>query len=58
LVGFGNQRKARLGRGDDVPIDRVREATGWDLRVADAVTETEPPTAEELAALAALREAR
>lgn len=25
-------------------VDRVREATGWDLRVADDVRETEPPS--------------
>jgi glutaconate CoA-transferase, subunit B len=34
-----------------VEVDQVREATGWDLRVADAVAVTEPPTAEELDAL-------
>jgi glutaconate CoA-transferase subunit B len=32
-----------------------RDATGWDLRVADDVAETEPPTAGELAALRSLR---
>jgi glutaconate CoA-transferase, subunit B len=31
------------------------EATGWDLRVAEDVAETEPPTEAELAALRALR---
>jgi glutaconate CoA-transferase, subunit B len=34
-----------------VTIEQVREATGWDLRVADRVGTTEPPTDEELAAL-------
>jgi glutaconate CoA-transferase, subunit B len=34
-----------------VEIEHVREATGWELHVADAVTVTEPPTAEELDAL-------
>jgi glutaconate CoA-transferase, subunit B len=34
-----------------VEVDQVREATGWELRVADAVAVTEPPTAEELDAL-------
>ncbi|HOS78243.1 MAG TPA: CoA-transferase, partial [Syntrophales bacterium] len=29
-------------------IDEIRAATGWDLRVADDVHETEPPRAEEL----------
>jgi glutaconate CoA-transferase subunit B len=34
-----------------VTIEQVREATGWDLRIADRVASTEPPTGEELAAL-------
>jgi glutaconate CoA-transferase subunit B len=34
-----------------VGVDQVRAATGWELRVADAVAVTEPPTAEELDAL-------
>jgi glutaconate CoA-transferase, subunit B len=34
-----------------VTIEQVREATGWDLRIADRVATTEPPTDEELAAL-------
>ena len=37
-----------------VDIDRVVDETGWDLRVADDVRETEPPTPKELAALRAL----
>ncbi|HEX7525095.1 MAG TPA: CoA-transferase [Gaiellaceae bacterium] len=37
-----------------VTVDAAREATGWDLRVADDVAETEPPTPVELAALRAL----
>jgi glutaconate CoA-transferase subunit B len=36
---------------DGVTIEQAREATGWDLRVADRVATTEPPTGEELAAL-------
>jgi glutaconate CoA-transferase subunit B len=36
---------------EGVEVERVRELTGWELRVADAVTVTEPPTAEELGAL-------
>jgi glutaconate CoA-transferase subunit B len=31
------------------------EATGWELRVADDVRETEPPTEAELRALRSLR---
>ncbi|MGQ0841109.1 CoA-transferase subunit beta [Actinokineospora sp.] len=39
-----------------VTAERARAATGWDLRVADDLTETDPPTDAELAALRALRE--
>ncbi|HEX3807831.1 MAG TPA: CoA-transferase subunit beta [Gaiellaceae bacterium] len=35
-------------------VDDVREATGWELRVAGEVGETEPPTGAELKALRAL----
>ncbi|GGI99384.1 3-oxoadipate--succinyl-CoA transferase subunit B [Saccharopolyspora subtropica] len=31
-----------------VTVEKVREATGWDLDVADELTTVEPPTAEEL----------
>jgi glutaconate CoA-transferase subunit B len=37
-----------------VSAERVREATGWDLRVADDLAETEPPTEAELVALRGL----
>jgi glutaconate CoA-transferase subunit B len=37
-----------------VHVDEVVAATGWDLRVAEDVHETTPPTADELAALRAL----
>jgi glutaconate CoA-transferase subunit B len=36
-------------------VDEAREATGWELRVADELEETEPPTEAELTALRALR---
>jgi glutaconate CoA-transferase, subunit B len=36
-------------------VEAAREATGWQLRVADELRETEPPTDAELAALRALR---
>ncbi|WP_145766303.1 CoA-transferase subunit beta [Streptomyces brevispora] len=48
---------AREGVGDElrlvavhpgVTVERVRAATGWDLRVADTVEEVPPPTEEEL----------
>jgi glutaconate CoA-transferase subunit B len=32
----------------DVSADQAREATGWDLQVADDLVTTEPPTDEEL----------
>jgi len=35
----------------DTSVDEVRENTPWDLKVADDVHETEPPTEEELRAL-------
>jgi hypothetical protein len=38
-----------------VTADDVREATGWKLRVADDLSATEPPTAEELGVLRELR---
>jgi glutaconate CoA-transferase, subunit B len=38
-----------------VHVEQVRDATGWDLRVADHVDVTVPPTTEELDALAELR---
>ena len=38
-----------------VTLDQVREATGWELRVADRVAVTEPPTAAERDALEELR---
>ena len=38
-----------------VTVDQVRAATGWELAVAADVTQTEPPTPEELKALRDLR---
>jgi len=37
-----------------VSVEQARAATGWDLRIADEIDETTPPTAAELAALRAL----
>jgi glutaconate CoA-transferase, subunit B len=34
-----------------VTVEQVRDATGWELRVAGELAQTPPPTAEELAAL-------
>jgi glutaconate CoA-transferase, subunit B len=38
----------------EVEVDQVREATGWELRVADELQVTDPPSDDELAALRAL----
>jgi len=38
-----------------VDPERAREATGWDLRLARDVRETDPPTEDELHALRSLR---
>ena len=38
-----------------VTVDEARAATGWELKVADAVAETAPPSDEELRALRSLR---
>jgi glutaconate CoA-transferase, subunit B len=37
-----------------VTVDAVKSATGWALRVADRVEQSQPPSAEELSALRAL----
>jgi glutaconate CoA-transferase subunit B len=39
---------------EGVTVDDVRAQTGWELKVADDLTTTEPPTPEELDALRAL----
>jgi glutaconate CoA-transferase, subunit B len=41
---------------DGVTVEQARKATGWDLRVADDVRTTSPPTAEELRVLRELKE--
>jgi glutaconate CoA-transferase, subunit B len=40
-----------------VTLDQAREATAWELAVADDLETTEPPTADELAALRELKRA-
>jgi glutaconate CoA-transferase subunit B len=40
-----------------VTLDQAREATGWDLKVADDLRTTDPPSADELAALRELESA-
>jgi glutaconate CoA-transferase subunit B len=39
----------------EVDVERAREATGWELRVAEDIGRTPPPTEEELAALRSLQ---
>ena len=36
---------------EGVTAEQAREATGWDLKIADDLKTTEPPTDEELTAL-------
>jgi glutaconate CoA-transferase subunit B len=38
-----------------VSVDEAREACGWELRVADDVSESEPPTEDELRVLRELK---
>ncbi len=40
-----------------VTVDQVREATGWELRVADELAVTDPPTADELRVMRELKAA-
>jgi hypothetical protein len=46
-----------VARHPGVDDAELRAATGWELRFAPEVATTEPPTAAELAALAAMRAA-
>jgi glutaconate CoA-transferase subunit B len=41
-----------------VGVDQARDATGWDLAVADSLTTTTPPTADELAVLRQLEDTK
>jgi len=34
-----------------IGVEQAREATGWDLKIADDLQTTDPPTEEELKAL-------
>jgi glutaconate CoA-transferase subunit B len=40
----------------EASVEQAREATGWDLRLADEMGATDPPTEEELQTLRKLRE--
>jgi len=42
----------------DVTMERVRDATGWELRVADSLRRSAPPSGDELEALRALKPAK
>jgi glutaconate CoA-transferase subunit B len=39
-----------------VTVEAARQATGWDLKVAESITTVEPPTTTELTALHSLRD--
>ena len=45
------KERTLVARHPGVALARVRQATGWDLRVAAELSQTEPPTAEELRTL-------
>jgi glutaconate CoA-transferase subunit B len=49
----GELSLTRVHRGIDA--EQVREATGWELRVAPDLAETEPPSNRELEAVRSLR---
>jgi glutaconate CoA-transferase, subunit B len=51
----GELVQTQVHRG--VSVDHAREATGWNLRVADDLSETEPPSEEELRVLRELKTA-
>ena len=40
---------------EGIEPERAREATGWELRIADDLQQTEPPTDKELSALRGLK---
>ena len=42
----------------DVTVERAREATGWELRVAESLRPSPPPSGDELEALRALKPAK
>ena len=51
-------RELTLGRiHPGVSVEQAREASGWDLRVADDLEETDPPSEEELGVLRELKQA-
>jgi glutaconate CoA-transferase, subunit B len=55
-VGHGAERELTLvAVHPGIQPDQARDATGWDLRVADDVRETEPPSEAELLALRSLK---
>ena len=49
--GEATKEMAVVSLHPGVTMDAVRAATAWELRAADTVTETEPPTAAELEVL-------
>ena len=47
----GSQELTLVARYENVSVDKIREATGWPLTVADTVDIVAPPTADELRVL-------
>jgi glutaconate CoA-transferase subunit B len=47
----GSQELTLVARYENVSVDKIREATGWPLTVADTIDIVAPPTADELRVL-------
>src|SRR5436309_2012655 len=47
----GSQELTLVARYENVSVDKIREATGWPLTVADVIEIVAPPTADELRVL-------
>ena len=47
----GSQELTLVARYENVSVDKIREATGWPLAVADIIDVVAPPTADELRVL-------
>jgi len=44
----GSQELTLVARYENVSVDKIREATGWPLTVADTIDIVATPTADEL----------
>jgi glutaconate CoA-transferase subunit B len=54
-VGHGRGGASLTALHPGATVEAAKEATGWDLKVAEKTTTTDPPTDEELAVLRDLR---